>query len=73
MDLEGELDVHYIESKIENKFFFIFFIMQQIIPQGICSPTVTESASVAEFILGTLRRWQSGVRRVAAMQRLDGP
>lgn len=72
MDLEGELDVHYTESKIE-KSFFIFIIMQQIIPQGICSPTVTESASVAEFILGTLRRWQSGVRRVAVMQRLDGP
>lgn len=73
MDLEGQLGVHYIESKTE-KSFLIFIFMQQFVPQNICSPTVTESASVPESSdSGTLRRWQPGVRRVAVIQRLDGP
>lgn len=34
MDLEGELDVHYIESKIEKSFFLYFLLCNKLSPKA---------------------------------------
>lgn len=67
MDLEGQLCVRYIESEIE-KSFLVFIIMQQVIPPNICPPAVTESTSVAEFLLRDSQGVAAKCLKVAIIQ-----